>query len=534
VTTKMPDELALIDLSSIAYPIYLTSSANPDPNYTSAQIVARVRALAGGHPHAAICVDMGRSFRHDLTPTYKANRPEREAPLHHQIDLAKEQLSREGFPIWGVRGFEADDLIASATAKALAIDDVTVLIVSSDKDLLQLVGPRVRAKSAKTGDIIDAAAVQAKFGVRPDQIRDYLTLVGDGADNIKGCRGIGEVKAAALLNQFGSLDEVYRNLTEHGTLFKPAMATALREFQPRMEEVRTLITLRTDVELPFHEIAEDRVPAAADTFLTFNPEDESEDYDPMATTPPVAPAPPVPSPVPVESAAAAPADVHTEPQEPAQAAAEPKPGPHAIEPAADPRVTLASNERVREGEVLAAVDYERRLDPQSMRDARILAKDLYDSHMFSAYGSPQAVLSTIMVGRELGLPAMASLRAVHNIEGKHSLSAQAMVAIILKSGLAEYFEPVEFTDKTCTYATKRVNGRREIAVTHTIEMAQLAWPKKDKDWERAWLASGWGRNPTDMLVARATARLARMVYPDLLAGLYTPEELEEIRLSKAA
>ncbi len=80
-----------------------------------------------------------------------------------------------------------------------------------------------------------------------------------------------------------------------------------------------------------------------------------------------------------------------------------------------------------------------------------LAKYVFDSRLFSAYGTPQGVLTTIMLGRELGLPAMASLRGIHIIEGRHGLSAQTMVALILKSGLAEYFEPIEFSETSVTY-----------------------------------------------------------------------------------
>ena len=106
----MSQEVVLIDLSSIAHPIWHMSQSEPDPNHTSTAIVARVRALATGNPHVAICCDSGRSFRHDLAPTYKANRPESEAPLHHQITLAVEQLEADGFPVWAVKGFEADDV----------------------------------------------------------------------------------------------------------------------------------------------------------------------------------------------------------------------------------------------------------------------------------------------------------------------------------------------------------------------------------------------------------------------------------------
>lgn len=179
---------------------------------------------------------------------------------------------------------------------------------------------------------------------------------------------------------------------------------------------------------------------------------------------------------------------------------------------------------VREDHVIDAepVEWERQLDPRSMRDAIVLAKDLHSSRMFSAYGTPQAVLSTIMAGRELGFPAMASLRSFHIIEGRASLSAGAMVATVLRSGLAVYFRPVSFSDTEATFETlRRGEGNKPVTLSHTIEMARAGGFLKEK--------SGWVRNPSDMLVARAQSRLARMIYADILAGLYTPEELTEMR-----
>jgi len=167
-------------------------------------------------------------------------------------------------------------------------------------------------------------------------------------------------------------------------------------------------------------------------------------------------------------------------------------------------------------------EWERQLDPRSMREARLLAGDMYASRMFSAYGTPQAVLSTMMVGRELGLPAMAALRTIHNIEGKHALAAALMVALVLKSGLAEYFEVISFNETEATFETHRKGARKPVRLQHTIEMAERAGLVKPN--------SNWLKIPTDMLVARAQSRLCRMVYPDLLAGLYTPDELGEIRL----
>jgi hypothetical protein len=155
----------------------------------------------------------------------------------------------------------------------------------------------------------------------------------------------------------------------------------------------------------------------------------------------------------------------------------------------------------------------------------MLASDMHASRLFSAYGTPQGVLSTVMLGRELGLPAMAALRSVHVIEGKHALSAQLMVALVLKSGFAEYFEPVTFDDKQATFVTKRVGARKEVTLTHTIEMAAQAGLLKPN--------SNWHKIPTDMLMARAQSRLCRLVYPDVVGGLYTPDELRDARAEVA-
>lgn len=516
--THMASEYILIDLSSIAYPIWHTSQAHPDANHTSQQIVARVRALANGHPCVAVCCDSGRPFRKDLAASYKANRPEHDASLQHQITLACEQLASDGFPIWSAKGFEADDIIASAVARFTAPAAPvgaeplpTVVIVSADKDLLQLVGPRVQAMSVRDGSRLDAEAVTEKFGVRPDQVRDYLALVGDTADNIKGAKGIGPKTAASLLAKYGTLAGIHEALYTKGTTFTPAMATSLRAFfavpwrkagavapddgTSPASLAQKLVTLCTDVEVPFDDITRERISKAAEAFAPeFDPEGELDaDAD-------------------VEVATPTDAEVKT-PKEAQPSAAETAPqAPSVI--------------AIREPEILPApAQWERQLDPRSMRDARILAKDMHDSRMFSAYGTPQGVLSTIMVGRELGLPAMASLRQIHNIEGKHALSAQLMVALILKSGFAEYFDPVEFDETHAVYETLRKGARKPIVMTHTIAMAMTAGLVKPN--------SNWVKVPTDMLVARAQSRLARMVYPDIVGSLYTPEELEEARQAVA-
>src|SRR6266571_3260388 len=255
----------LIDLSSLAHPIWHMSGSEPDPNATSIKVVERVRALATGQPHVAICCDAGKSFRADIDPNYKAQRPEKDAPLLHQIALAIEILKGDGFPIWMMKGFEADDMIATAVIQ-LEDHDRTFTIATADKDLLQLVtsSGRVVIHSLRDGSSVDWDAVFLKFGVYPNQIKDYLALVGDASDNIVGAKGIGPKKAAELLAKYTTLDNVFANLAQHGTQFTPALATSLREFQKRLPIVRDLLTLRTNVPIPVEEIWQPRVPIDAD------------------------------------------------------------------------------------------------------------------------------------------------------------------------------------------------------------------------------------------------------------------------------
>lgn len=493
-------ELLLIDLSSIAYPIYEMSGREPDPDHVATQIVVKVRQLASQHPHAAVCLDSGKSFRHDLAPDYKANRDTtNRAVLKVQIDNACATLRGDGFPVWASAGYEADDVIATAVREALAMDpDVTVLIASADKDLAQLVSDRVRIKNThpkSDGQLRGPAEVLEKWKVRPDQMLDYLCLVGDSGDNVKGADGIGPVKAAGLLNALGTLDAVYAAMAQ-GVVpgVTPAMRTSLMAFRERLPLVRQLIALKSDAPISFAEIAVEREarPMEMEGFVEEDaprelPPSDAADTLGAATTKVAERIANGPTPEDVARMRNAPVVPYVEPQLP----------------------------------VLAPRDYSQELEPRSMDEAVKLAQRMFESRLFSAYGTPQAVLSTVLAGRELGIPAMASLRAFHIIEGKPQLSAGAIVSLVLKSGKARYFRCTERTDTRATYCTQRGDDP-ELCLSYTIEEGKQAWPKD----EAAWRKSGWGRNPADMLVARASSKLARLVYPDVVSGLYAPEEMD--------
>jgi 5'-3' exonuclease len=528
-------ELLLIDLSGLAHMQWHVSGSEPDPNWTSTKVVERVRGLASGYPHVAVCIDSGRSFRKDIDPTYKATRPEHLATLQHQIDLAIDTLRADGFPIFGAKGYEADDIIATCVDHALTSPlspvDATVKIVSSDKDLTQLVSDRVSVQSATNGHVYDVTGVIAKFGVKPKQIRDYLALVGDVSDNIIGAKGIGAKRAAQLLQQFDSLAGIFdaKLLPQITPGVTPAIVTALREFQPRAETVKALLTLKTDAPIPFDDIWRERVPQDAAEFAqgVFDdieeamptliegpqvplPEDEarSVDDDTLGMTRPIRL---------VDSALSSELPIQADPAKSSgdtTAAKAERNSPKAgagLEPAAlHPEL------------LLTPVEFERQLEPRNIAQAKQLAADLFASRLFSAYGHPAGVLATIIAGRELGLQTTASLRAIHIIDGKQALAADLIRALVLKSGKAEYFVCSERTSDKATFETKRKSDPKPITLTYTLQEGRQAWQKDD----RAWTASAWGRNPADMCVARAGAKLARLVYPDVVHGLYAPEELE--------
>ena len=508
----------LVDLSSIGHPIWHVSQQEPDPDHTSQRTAAIVRKLAADHPHAAICCDAPGSFRKELDPTYKANRPAQEAALHHQIDLAKEALEADGFPVWKVDGFEGDDLIATATHMILQTRGHTsVLIASADKDLLAMVSDRVEVHSTRTGDRIGPVEVREKLGMDPCQVTDYLTLVGDASDNIRGAKGIGPKTAAALLDMFGNLDDVYRALDAGEAGLKPAQVDSLTELRQRLTKVRALVQMRTDVPLDVSQVFQPRVPKVAEEFMEDEMDEEPERplAEPTGTPTGTTPTPEV---VLGQEFRRLPPSESPPPAVMHQIKPDPPPAP--------PKATAALIPSVGP----APPEWERGLEPRSMSDARQLAKWMHESRMFSAYGTPQAVLSTMLLGRELGMPAMAALRSVHVIEGKHSLSADLMVALVLKSGMAEYFQVVESTDAVCTFETKRKGAPKPTKISYTIEQAKQAGLLAPT---RSGKPSNWQKIPKQMLRARAKSELARLEYPDLLAGLYTPEELRDAKVEVA-
>ncbi|NDU85176.1 MAG: DNA polymerase I, partial [Ferrovum sp.] len=197
-------------------------------------------------PEYAACVfdAPGPTFRHVAFPDYKAQRPPMPPDLRLQIEPLHHAIQALGWPLLAQSGVEADDIIATLTRQALELG-WSVTISSGDKDLVQLLRPGVCLVNTLTNEVLDASGSTAKYGVRPDQFVDYLTLVGDTADNVPGVPKVGPKTAAKWIQQFDSLDTLMARAAE----VTGVVGQNLRATLSWLPQARQLLTLEQRVEL---------------------------------------------------------------------------------------------------------------------------------------------------------------------------------------------------------------------------------------------------------------------------------------------
>ena len=189
----------------------------------------------------------GPTFRHKLFDQYKAHRPETPSELVNQLERVRQLVEAFNIPIFEVDGYEADDVLGTLSRQA-SEQNIDTIIVSGDADAMQLVSPKVKVLYPKprgsfsNTDLYDEAAVSQKYGVKPEQFADFKGLVGDKSDNIPGVPQIGPVTAAKLLNQFGSIDQIYAHIDE---VTPPKLQALLRENEATARQSEKLATIVT-------------------------------------------------------------------------------------------------------------------------------------------------------------------------------------------------------------------------------------------------------------------------------------------------
>jgi DNA polymerase-1 len=186
----------------------------------------------------------GRTFRDDLFEQYKAHRPPMPDDLRAQVQPLLDAVTAMGLPVLRIGGVEADDVIGTL-AKRGAESGFTVLISTGDKDMAQLVGPQIQLINTMSNTRLDRVGVKAKFDVFPEQIVDYLALIGDSSDNIPGIKGVGPKTAAKWLDQYRTLDA----LLEHAAEIPGKVGENLRSDLAGLELSRKLATIDTELDV---------------------------------------------------------------------------------------------------------------------------------------------------------------------------------------------------------------------------------------------------------------------------------------------
>lgn len=199
----------------------------------------------------------GKTFRNDLYKEYKANRKETPDELKIQIPLIKEAVDKLDISSITMENYEADDVIGTLCKKLRNNNDLDVIVLSGDKDLLQLVGDNVKVMASKKGvsefKIYDSEAVKEKWGVVPEKIIDLFALIGDSSDNIPGVKGIGKKGAEKLLNEFSSIDEIFDNIekvrnTRNKNILKKDDAKKSAELSKELVTINTDLDINIDLE----------------------------------------------------------------------------------------------------------------------------------------------------------------------------------------------------------------------------------------------------------------------------------------------
>ena len=249
-----PDALHVLDISSYVFRAYHAlpplSNSKGEPTHAVAGVSQMIfRLLADRKPHRlAVAWDApGPTFRKERYAEYKATRKETPPDLIAQLGRVREVVEAWRIPLLERSGFEADDVIATLVRRARAAGLRTV-IVSGDKDLLQLVGPDVVMYDTMHDRVFGPDETEAKLGVPPSQVRDLLALMGDSSDNVPGVPSVGAKTAARLLGQYGDLDAIYAHLDDIGG---KALRGKLEQFKDQAYLSRDLVTLKDEVDVPF-------------------------------------------------------------------------------------------------------------------------------------------------------------------------------------------------------------------------------------------------------------------------------------------
>jgi 5'-3' exonuclease len=486
----MKPRILLIDLSALFHPAWRANENGPVSVAFEGTIggVRRCIAAAGEGALVAVCCDGRGNWRKELAKDYKAHRDPLPSVFYAEFDRVKQRLRDDGLLLWQADGFEADDLIATAVAAAREAGCEGATIATHDKDMFQLVGVGVDVLSLSSWERRDAEAVEAKFGVKPEQIGDWLALVGDASDGVKGAPGIGPKTATKLLAAYGNLAGVFKAAYDLKSDLTPAIRKSLTDNGEQIELARKLVSMRTDAPINFADIYEKREQKPLTEVEDDMPHDLGSIQDAME-------------------------DRATAVHQAVQGLGGAELGPPSVEGGKELAPMLQAE--------FIKPAYTTALEPRTFSELLTACKVLFNSRLYQKYKSPEAMAAVVMRGREMGYGMGASLDGFHVISqtGQLAMHAHMIIDRAKSHPDCDWFQCVETDATHAVYKTKNKRNPSETTLTYTIEQAIKAGLIRD--------GGNWRARPDEMIRKTCGVQLARMEYPGAAMGLHALFELGE-------
>lgn len=524
-----PKSIALIDLSYLFKKRFHTTTITGHMAAAKATL-KDLEDLKKDVGHVILCLDAPPyEHRKAIHPEYKANRPAPEPEEKAQRAWLYKEVQAAGYNVARCQGYEADDVIATL-ARSYSGWCEDVRIVCPDKDAAQCVTGRVKQYIPPTGDrdweVRDMVGVEKKFGVSPALMPLYQALVGDPTDNVPGVPKVGPKTAAELCNKHPSLQLLAEAVAAVNADGKPS--AVFQSLATNWETLRMslqLVTLDVHVPLDAEALLVPATPIVVDTgeLLPANdvdpeqqeePETLLETYERNAREQ-------------RESVTGEPVTMSEEKQARIEAIKE------------ELRERIEEKRLARTAPAYTATKYgivTADLQPLDLDSAVSLARWFHKGGLYGAKFKSEAEVFTIIAkARELGLKVTIALDNYHVIDGQPSASADLVRALAEKDPSFEYLYPKEMSATKATWVGKRKGNPEPTVYTYTIEEARAAGLVRSGNYGKP---GNWEKRPQDMLVKTAGSKLARLLWPAAVKGLYCFEELgysqEELEARGAA
>jgi len=259
----MENRLIIIDSNALLHRAFhalppLTNKSGQETGAVYGFLLTLFKAIKDLNPsHIVACFDTKvKTFRHEKFEAYKAQRPVTPSGIVSQIPITKEVLEAFKIPVFAKDGFEADDLIATICRLTQIKDkDLEIYILTGDLDNLQLVNNKIKVytlgKGIKDTVIYDINKVEERFGVKPEQMIDFKALMGDPSDNIPGVEGIGKKTASEIIQKYGTVKNLYDELSTDTAVLKPKVKESLKQNKQMAIMSLDLVKMKNDVDIDF-------------------------------------------------------------------------------------------------------------------------------------------------------------------------------------------------------------------------------------------------------------------------------------------